>query len=273
MEGPFTHYISDDFSPTEKRRIARELIAKSTQTSFEKVVLSEVDLSGTQEEEFRSLVKRINDGEPLQYVTGSIEFCGLELNVDNRVLIPRPETEELVHMARSFIESRNSLSVLDIGSGSGCISLGIKYLCNHLGVTGIDVSDDALAVARANSAMHSLDVEFLKIDALSGALDRTFDMIISNPPYVLESDRKSMSSTVFEYEPGVALFVSDNDPLLFYKSIADRWMRNLNLNGVVLLEVHQDLAWQVADLFNSLNFGNVEVRKDFYGNDRFIVCA
>ncbi len=273
MTDQFTEHISEQFSPTEKKRIARELVAKILDKRFDKVLLSELVLTSEQEREFLSMIDRINGGEPLQYVTGLVEFCGLELEVDNRVLIPRPETEEMVQIASKMISERDSQSILDVGSGSGCIILAISNLNSSKKCVGIDISDASLEVARANNDRVGLSVDFQKCDALNGNVEGTFDMIISNPPYVLKSDRKKMSSTVYDYEPDLALFVEDDDPLLFYRAIAEKWVHNLNKGGVIVLEVHQDLAGRVAGLFKSANFDEVEIRKDFYGNDRFVICA
>ena len=214
-------------------------------------------------------LQRLADGEPLQYVIGNAPFCGLQFRVDSRVLIPRPETAELVDWVAQECTSAGSL--LDIGTGSGCIAVTLAHKQPGWKVQGWDISDGALEVARENNRQNGTGVEFRKVDILSApACDCLFDVIVSNPPYVLERERGQMEDTVLDHEPHTALFVPDNDPLLFYRAIADFGKKTLVPDGALYFEINPLEASDLKLMLEQAGYHNVELRSDIYGKLRMI---
>ncbi len=211
---------------------------------------------------------RLAAGEPLQYVIGSTPFCGLTFRVDGRVLIPRPETAELVEWVAQDADSKGSL--LDVGTGSGCIAVSLANRLPGWKVQGWDISDGALEVARENSRLNGTQVEFRKVDILNASADSGFDVIVSNPPYVMESEKAQMEDTVLDYEPHLALFVSDSDPLLFYKAIAVFGHRALNTGGRLYFEINPLLVEEMKDMLMCAGYRDVQVRNDIFGKPRMI---
>lgn len=218
--------------------------------------------------------------KPLQYILGTAHFMDLELQVDENVLIPRPETEELVQWilldaerSRSVIStSLNDLPlyILDIGTGSGCISIALaKHLLNAK-VFALDVSEGALNVARKNAVSNGVDITFLHEDILNAELELVFDIIVSNPPYVRELEKSEIQKNVKDFEPGTALFVPDDDPLVFYRAIIDFAEKHLSEKGKLYFEINQYLGEETRALFNHRNFSEIELRKDMFGNDRML---
>ena len=217
-------------------------------------------------------LKRLQAGEPLQYVLGHVHFHGLRLAVAPGVLIPRPETEELVY--RLVEEGGDPQCIVDLGTGSGCIALALQRAFPRAKVTGVDVSPDALAIARSNGALHGLAVKWVLADLRDPDLllpDGT-DLVVSNPPYVPLSEAPSLSEHVREHEPGLALFVPDDDPLLFYRRIAAAAIRSLVDGGRIAFEGHYRHAAQVGDLLRQHGFRNVRVEADLSGLPRFILA-
>lgn len=214
-------------------------------------------------------LKRLRTGEPLQYVLGSVDFHGLRISVDPSVLIPRPETEELVDL---IIRSRTEAPkrILDIGTGSGSIALSLKKAFPAAQVSGIDVSPDALATAGRNAQANELSVEWKRIDVLD-ALEKLepCDLIVSNPPYVPRSEEASLAANVREHEPHLALFVEDVDPLLFYRVIAQRALALLPSGGELWFEGHQLHTPEVGRMLEGLGYAEVRVLKDLSGAPRF----
>ena len=214
-------------------------------------------------------LQRLADGEPLQYVIGNAPFCGLQFRVDSRVLIPRPETAELVEWVAQECASEGKL--LDMGTGSGCIAVTLAHKLPGWKVQGWDNSDGALEVACENSRLNGTDVEFRKVDILSApACDYMFDVIVSNPPYVLEREKGQMEDTVLDHEPHTALFVPDNDPLLFYRAIADFGKKNLVTGGMLYFEINPLEASDLTLMLEQVGYHNVELRSDIYGKLRMI---
>lgn len=218
---------------------------------------------------FHFAVKKLRAGEPIQYVLGHTEFLDLKIGVSPAVLIPRPETEELVRFAVREITPGSR--VLDIGTGSGCIALGIKKMQPEAQVMACDVSEEALKVAKRNAEANDLSVDFFRMDILHPLenLD-AFDVIISNPPYVLEKDKLEMETHVLDYEPGLALFVPDENPLIFYQAIAKFAQKNLKAGGKLFFECHRDFAQAIADYLKSSGFQDVAIHKDIFGEERFL---
>jgi len=221
-----------------------------------------------------SIVFRLKNNEPIQYIIGETEFCGLKLKVSPAVLIPRPETEELVDW---IVRSRlpEECSVLDIGTGSGCIALAIKNQIKKAEVSGIDISGEAIEIARQNALENGLEVNFSKADIFdfSTVNSEKYDVIVSNPPYIRENEKAQMHSNVLNYEPEIALFVPDTDPLKFYSVIAGFAKNNLRENGRLFFEINENLGIEMTDLLRNHGFIQIEVRKDINGKSRMLSCA
>ena len=219
-------------------------------------------------------LQRLADGEPFQYVMGQTEFCGLPFKVTPAVLIPRPETEELVTSIVAENAGRTGLSVLDIGTGSGAIAVTLAKNLPDATVTALDVSEEALAVAAGNAARNNVSVSFLKFDILGDApLPGRYDLMVSNPPYVPERDKAMMHRNVLEHEPALALFVPDDRPLLFYEAIAEKAVTGLNAGGRLYLETHENYHPELKQLLEALGFVSVECRSDLFGRPRFVVAT
>jgi len=232
-----------------------------------------------------TIICRINKNEPLEYVFNSAQFIDIELYTNSNVLIPRPETEELALKICGDIKSRlqsnkrvedNSLSILDIGTGSGCIPVYLAKNFPDCNYYAVDISDAALATARSNAERHGCNIHFIKADILnckdgseSGSLK--VDIIVSNPPYVLESEKALMQPNVLDYEPDTALFVPDDDPLKFYRAISNFAAGHLNDGGKLYFEINEKFGAETAQLMRSCGFQEVEVVQDLFGKDRFVV--
>jgi release factor glutamine methyltransferase len=215
-------------------------------------------------------ITRLRNGEPLQYVLGHVRFMGMDIGVAPGVLIPRPETEELVDLIQR--SGRNYTRVLDIGTGSGCIALAMKKHVPSAVVMGMDISAEALSIARRNGEMLGLPVEWIHQDVLdpSAAIPASLDLIISNPPYVPRSEEASLDPHVRHHEPHLALFVEDADPLLFYRVIAQRACDLLVPSGQLWFEGHYQYAEAVADMVKTQGYSNVRLLHDLSGSPRFI---
>ncbi len=211
---------------------------------------------------------RLAKGEPLQYVIGSTPFCGLTFKVDPRVLIPRPETAELVEWVAE--ESDSQGSILDIGTGSGCIAITLAHKLPGWKVQGWDISDGALEVACENNRLNHTNVSFSKADVLAEPAIGNLDVIVSNPPYVMESEKAGMESTVLEHEPHLALFVKDSDPLIFYRAIARLGLKALNPGGRLYFEINPLKANDMRQMLVETGYHNVETRSDIFGKLRMI---
>lgn len=219
-------------------------------------------------DKFTTVIQLLKSGSPLQYLLGETEFGGLKFKVNPCTLIPRPETRELTLWAGSSLQGREK--VLDIGTGSGCIAICLAHDYPNLSVTGIDISAGAIATATENARLNGTSVEFLARDILHPDLYDwpLFDMIISNPPYVRESEKQGMQPQVLNYEPHQALFVPDEDPLLFYKSIADFGRRRLSPGGWLYLEINEAFGDEVASLLSSYGYHEIQIKKDICAKDR-----
>ena len=211
---------------------------------------------------------------PVQYLLGKTNFYGLDFEVNENVLIPRPETEELVEWIineNSNINKSKKLKILDIGTGSGCIAISLAKNLPNAEVCAIDVSKKALETAKRNAVNNNVEVTFIFQDILKlNELKYNFDIIVSNPPYIRNLEKKEIKKNVLGYEPHLALFVEDNDALIFYKKIASLAQKNLLEKGQLYFEINQYLGKEMADLLENMNFENIELRKDIYDNDRMI---
>ncbi|WP_297793544.1 peptide chain release factor N(5)-glutamine methyltransferase [uncultured Eudoraea sp.] len=220
---------------------------------------------------FESLSK-LKKEEPIQYVLGETTFLDMKMLVNESVLIPRPETEELIKwVLNDHLDLKKSLNVIDIGTGSGCIAVSLAKFNPNLKLTGMDVSKSALAVAKKNALGNDVEVDFVQADILKvSSLNRNYDIIISNPPYVREMEKVDMRNNVLLHEPHVALFVTDEEPLLFYTAIVKLAANSLTLNGLIYMEINQYLGKEVQKLMQEFHFTEIEIRKDIFGNDRMI---
>jgi protein-(glutamine-N5) methyltransferase, release factor-specific len=214
--------------------------------------------------------ERLLQHEPLQYVIGEVEFYGCRFKVSSSVLIPRPETEELVDIIVKEWKEK-SLRIIDFGTGSGCIPISLAKALPHSAVRSIDISGEALEIARENAQLNGVDVDFVQADMRAYSDSGSYDIIVSNPPYVMSSEKGQMRDNVLRHEPHLALFVEDVNPLEFYIPIAEFASRSLATDGVVYLEINQQLGLQTADLFRAKGM-RAEVRQDMFGVDRFIVA-
>ncbi len=210
-------------------------------------------------------------GKPIQYILGKAWFMGQNFIVNENVLIPRPETEELVEWIISYANIKNkTLSILDIGTGSGCISITLKMALPHCEVSALDISKEALKVAQLNANNLNVSVQWMEQNILDTvALENAYDIIVSNPPYIPIGEKESMQKQVVNFEPSLALFVPDEDPLIFYRTIAKIAKQSLSKNGQLFFEIHYDQGNAVLTLLNELNF-HAELRQDSFGKDRMI---
>jgi release factor glutamine methyltransferase len=233
-----------------------------------------------QKEDLEFLQKSISDLKkhiPIQYIIGTTEFYGLPFLVNEHVLIPRPETEELVSwiIESLKIESRKSkVHILDIGTGSGCIPISLAKNIPNATVSAIDISLEALKTAKNNAQLNKTDVNFIEKDILNTAeLPETYDIIVSNPPYVRELEKAEMHKNVLAHEPHLALFVTNENPLLFYDKIAELAKKHLSKNGNLYFEINQYLGYETIELLKQKGFSNIELRKDIFGVDRMIKAS
>lgn len=221
-------------------------------------------------------VKDLLKQKPIQYVLGKTEFFGLPFIVNSKVLIPRPETEELVDWVIQDCKLKKDLKIIDLGTGSGCIAITLKKSLPSSEITAIDVSDFALEVAAANADLNSASIQFERFDLLdldNWKRDTVYDVIVSNPPYVRQQEKLEMKKNVLDYEPDIALFVDDADPLVYYRAIIGFANKYLVEGGGLYCEINQYLHEEVENLFNDSGFEYVNLKKDFKNNFRFLSCT
>lgn len=263
--------LSRFYPDNEISGLVRLLIEHVTKSSMP-ALLSDKNTKITSEEVLKidKIVERLQRFEPIQYILGETEFYGLPFTVNQDVLIPRPETEELVELILN--ENKESKPrILDIGTGSGCIAVSLQKLLPNASVKGWDISEKALAVAALNSKSNSVNVTFNQVDILSDyPINHSFDIIVSNPPYVLDSEKTDMHANVLEYEPHTALFVADNNPLLFYNRIADVAIQLLTDGGKLYFEINRAKGQETIKMLENKKFSEIRLIKDISGNDRMV---
>lgn len=228
------------------------------------------DLSVEEQKILDQAMHRLQKHEPIQYITGKTEFYGLPFKVNKNVLIPRPETEELVDWILEDYDSSGKIKILDIGTGSGCIAISLVKNLPNATVTALDISESALEIAHENASLNRVEIEFLKQDILTPQrLPKKFDLIVSNPPYVRELEKKDMQRNVLEHEPDTALYVKDENPLLFYRMIIELAAENLPQGGRLYFEINQYLGKETEALLTEKNF-HTSMKKDIFGVDRML---
>ena len=263
--------LSKSYEPQEANGLARIIFCDILgQSNVDYYLCKDIDLSGNEEEKVKSILQRLEKYEPIQYIEGKKYFSGREFFVRQGVLIPRPETEELVELAAQACKP--NAKILDIGTGSGCIAISLSKKLPEAEVHAWDISEVALEVAKQNNAQLKAAVHFEQHDILTyqatGA--EAFDLIISNPPYIAESEKAEMEPNVLAWEPSIALFVPDNDPLLFYRRIGELALRMLTPNGKLFFEINRAYGDATKQLLCNQGYKNIHIQKDLSGNDRFV---
>ena len=248
------------------RIIATEILGIPQMTFFLK---ENVELTHEQEATLEDAIKSLQKYEPIQYIQGYSDFCGLRFKVTPATLIPRPETSELVEWVAS--EATGNERILDIGTGSGCIAVSLANKMPQSKVTAWDISNEALAVATENSRSNGTEVLFEQVDIIAyQPEEKQFDIIVSNPPYIKENEKSAMHSNVLDWEPHTALFVPDSDPLLFYRTIAKKGLTLLKPGGTLYFEINRAHGAETVEMLAGLGYTGIELRKDFAENDRMI---
>lgn len=263
--------LSKSYEPQETNALARIIFCDMLgQSNVDYYLCKDMDLSGNEEEKVKSILQRLEKYEPIQYIEGKKYFSGREFFVRQGVLIPRPETEELVELAAQACKP--NAKILDIGTGSGCIAISLAKKLPEAEVHAWDISEAALEVAKQNNEQLSASVHFEQHDILTyqATGEEAFDLIISNPPYITESEKAEMETNVLAWEPSIALFVPDNDPLLFYRRIGELALRMLTPNGKLFFEINRAYGDATKQLLCNQGYKNIHIQKDLSGNDRFV---
>ena len=237
-----------------------------------KILLAdEIDLDNDKETLFLNALERLKTHEPIQYVLGKTTFMDLKFKVNSSVLIPRPETEELVRLMLK--EDLDGKEILDIGTGSGCIAISLAKNLPNARITALDISKDALDVARENANLNNVDIEFINADIFNYNSDKKYDVVVSNPPYVLESEKMLMKQNVLNYEPKIALFVNDSAPLKYYESIMNFSRGNISPKGQIFFEINNNLSIKLKTLCEKYGFNLTVLVMDNFNKNRFVSLA
>ncbi|PWH87177.1 peptide chain release factor N(5)-glutamine methyltransferase [Brumimicrobium oceani] len=272
MIGHFSEKLNDIFTEREKKQIAKMFLMHYMQYDASEILLNkDSTIPQGVEEKLENSIIQINKGKPVQYVLGWTHFYGLDLITDRRALIPRPETEELVNWIVDTWQGR-SPKILDVGTGSGCIALSLKSAISKSNVFGVDVIQNALDLANENAIQLKINVQFDFANALKlhDYSHYKWDLIVSNPPYIPLDNKEQMKDHVLDFEPESALFVPNNNPLLYYKAISLYARDHLVPKGSLFFEVHEEMAKDVEAVLKSYGFNQIEIRQDLQGKDRMI---
>lgn len=272
--------LYDIYEHKEAANIADWTIEHVTgQRKIDRILYKDLPLTIQQGQTLQTFTEQLLNHKPIQYVLGEAWFCNMKLYVDENVLIPRPETEELVGWIVQEIQNSKfkiQKKILDVGTGSGCIAIALKKEVNDFEVHAIDISSGALEVAKRNATQQNVEIIFKQLDFLNINYREQlgiFDLIISNPPYVKKSEESTMQKNVSQYEPYVALFVPDDDALKFYVAITEFAKTNLVVNGSIYVEINESLGEEVTALFKHNGFENIALKKDLQGKDRMIKAS
>jgi release factor glutamine methyltransferase len=267
------------YSDREAANIADWVIEYVTgQSKISRILYKDLPVRLEQQERLQNITSQLLAHKPVQYVLNEVWFAGLKFFVNEHVLIPRPETEELVEwiahdLKKLTREAQHEMSLLDVGTGSGCIPVSLKKQIPAMKVSALDISAQALDVARRNATDQQTKIDFFKVDFLNTKTWNQFpkfDIIVSNPPYIKQHEAGNMAKNVLDYEPSIALFVADDDALIFYRTIALFAQQHLKENGSIYVEINEALGAEVIDTFASQTFTKIELRKDLQGKDRMI---
>lgn len=263
--------LSDIYPESEVKGLIRIMIEYVTGLPYARLLSDKsIKLSESQKLKINEITQRLLRHEPIQYIIGVIEFYGLPFKVDENVLIPRPETEELVEQIIKD-NTTSKVDILDIGTGSGCIAISLKKHLPDANIQAWDISPQALHTAAENAKCNATDIKFEEVNVLSNYPQKeTFDIIVSNPPYILEQEKLQMADNVLQYEPHTALFVPDNNPLLFYERIADVGLNLLNLEGKLYFEINRSQGETTCKMLSEKGYINIELIRDISGNDRIV---
>lgn len=269
MKQQIDYIISElrGFYPKEElRELAYWILEESTGMTRTEILFGCKDTKkNVYAQEIEVILQKLRAYEPIQYVFGHTEWMGLDLRVTPATLIPRPETAELVEWVLHVADKNKPLRVLDIGTGSGCIAIALKKAAPNWQVTGLDISHEALDVAKENAERNNVAIHWQQADILSLCSLPMVDIIVSNPPYICEKEKVDMQARVLNYEPAKALFVPDNDPLLFYRKIA-----SLKGAPILFFEINEAYGEQVCSMLRTIGYTNVELKKDMYGKTRMV---
>jgi len=251
-------------------------------TRFQVSLNGDEELSEENKLKFKDALARLKNNEPIQYITGETEFFGLPFKVNKHTLIARPETEELVEWMLKIIPplsgargvlAQEEYAVLDIGTGSGCIAITLAKHLENATISALDISEEALLIAGQNAKINEVTVTFFQTDILSAkVLPRQYDVIVSNPPYVRDLEKQKMQKNVLEYEPEIALFVTNDDPLLFYRTIAQLAKKYLKPNGFLIFEINEYLSDEMKSMLETMGFQDIEIKKDIFKKPRMLKC-
>lgn len=272
----FKEELAERYDTREAESLGLIALAEIATLSSAKIkAFPDTEVTEEQAESISKILVELKTGKPIQYVLGHTEFYGLPFKVNPSVLIPRPETEELVEWIISSVGSSKSAAgrILDIGTGSGCIAIALKKNLPEFDVSAVDVSQQALQIAKENADLNNANINFFRDDILSPKseiVNRKSKIIVSNPPYVTIHDKIQMHQNVIDFEPHTALFVPENDPLIFYKAIADFASENLEPGGLLFFEINESYGEQIVELLNYKSFKNIELKNDMSGRDRMI---
>ncbi len=275
VKGYFLERLISLYSERELTTFYKESLKKRLKlTDADFLLQKEIRLSESDLLYFRSIVKRLQNQEPFQYILGETYFYDLVIRCDERALIPRPETEELVEWICNSVDKNEKLEILDVCTGSGCIALALKSMLKASNVSATDISPEALALAKKNAMLLALDINFLQDNALVEDADlfdaNSLDLIVSNPPYIPMKQKESMEKNVLDFEPHLALFVADEFPLIFYKAIAEKALQLLKPKAWLFFELHESFAEETKELVIALGYEDVEIKLDLQGKSRML---
>ncbi len=275
-----TTYIQEKlkalYPPEEIRGFIRLILSDVCGLSYNQQILcKDKQIPENEKREIYSIVDKLEKMEPLQYVLGKTEFYSLPLKVNPSVLIPRPETEELVDIIIKSHTKQSPLRILDIGTGSGCIAIALAKHIPNATITAVDISETALQTAKCNARLNNTDISFIQADILNTAesaelIPGNFDIIVSNPPYIREEESASMEANVLDYEPHLALFVPNNTPLLFYNAIADFALQKLTPEGMIYFEINAQCDVIINEMLHKKGYTQTNIIRDLSGKNRFI---
>jgi release factor glutamine methyltransferase len=271
----FIQELKDLYNANEVLSFFHLLLASIVGLSRMDLALNpKVNLDIEQKKSFDKALEQLKKEQPIQYIIGKTAFYALDFKVNEYTLIPRPETEELVSWILESIEKNQKNTLIDIGTGSGCIAIALAKNLEKTQVTALDFSAEALQIAKENAKLNDVSIDFIQQDILTlDTLDKKYTIIVSNPPYVKEDEKPMMAKNVLVYEPSSALFVSNENPLLFYRKIADLAKEKLSKKGLLFFEINQYLAQETIVMLKEKGFKTVELKKDIFGNDRMLKAS